>query len=520
MVSLARIILLLISAIAVIAPVHAQDLVGGKWQSDADFTSATHAMGAGSFGIVDINSDGMGDFAHHDIPSGFLNLFDGQTGALIRSLDFNGHPGIWCTVSQAGDVNNDGTMDFFARKLGYTSPLVVASGIDGSALITIPEPGPEFDGYSYVQKPAGDIDGDGFGDIMVSSDHAAFSFPTAGTVLIYSGQNGSLIHQIDGAFVGATLGSNLAATGDQNGDGYDDFLVASSGYSGIWHGAISLYSGATGNVLWTLPNPAQSLGFGYFTLEWIGDFNQDGFGDFMANNHSDCIVFSGATGRELRRYQSPYMTSLGDLDQDGVIDFLADLWVPEIGAPHSIISGKNGLIMAEFPTDFPETTTVSFMDSAPGQKPQLLLGQFDFSQAGAHVELRSFSPYLIADTDTLSVSAGGTVVLNLDFGASHGTHPYQCLASFAGMGPSVIGFVEVPLSWDRLMTRTWQGSYSLPSQGLVGTLDLNGRATCGFRLNANAYPALVGRTLSLATVALQGGIVRESSVAIEIELIP
>jgi len=100
----------------------------------------------------------------------------------------------------------------------------VFSGVDGSVLYNLLGLGNEFAFGSSVSG-AGDVNGDGFDDVIVG-DPIAFSssFVNAGSTRVFSGVDGSLLYNL---FGGDEFGTSVSGAGDVNGDGFADLLCSS-----------------------------------------------------------------------------------------------------------------------------------------------------------------------------------------------------------------------------------------------------------------------------------------------------
>jgi len=499
-----RTLLILACAVGLSSPGYSQDLLGGKWTTNATYTgTALTPLGQGAIGVADSNFDGVEDIAMTNLDS--LQLYSGLDGQLIRSIDLSAYYPISPTPNDAGDVDADGVPDYIVQLMTPYQPLVVVSGMSGAEILNIPVPGPEFDQFGGHQRGAGDINNDGYDDIVVVNHHGDFVHNEGGVVLVYSGLTGSLIHQFNGTFAFASLGVDVVATGDQNGDGFDDLVVASPGShlaQPLWDGEVTMFSGATGSILWTIPNPSSYFDFGAHTLQWADDLDGDGHGDLLVSSGPETIAYSGQTQQEIRRYDNRNVKALADFDGDRITDL--DIF-------HEVVSGLNGLRMLD------PNATISVLDTTVSLGyPQLLLG----SNNPSEVELMSFNPYLTASTSTMSVSYGGDLGMMIDFGSQHGGDAYQVLMSKTGMGAQMVGLAEVPLSWDWLMARTWLGAYPGLSWNATGTLNANGEAVAGFRVLPGQYAGAAGQTIWAAAVVFDNGAVTESSVAVQLNFTP
>ena len=132
-----------------------------------------------------------------------------------------------------------------------------------------------------------------------------------------------------------------------------------------------------------------------------------------------------------------------------------------------------------------------------------------------------FHPFLLANTPTISASAGGVLDLTLDFPDTAAFHDYITLMSIHGIGPIHYG-VDIPLSLDNYLLDSAAGIYPFTiTSNLHGTLDASGNAAADITFPAGVYNFAIGRTFWLAAVSFPiGQLPAYSSVAVAIEIVP
>lgn len=191
------------------------------------------------------------------------------------------------------DVDGDGYADVVvgAQGAGAGAAYVYLGGPGGpstSPVMLAPQ-GPSF-GASVAS--AGDVNGDGFGDVIVGADNGAY---------VYLGGPGGLsatpITVVNPAFPEGSFGVTVASAGDVNGDGFADVIV------GAWFvggGAAYAYLGGAGGLSTTpavLTGPGGPTGaseqFGS-SVASAGDVNGDGFADIVVGALDGANSYAGA----------------------------------------------------------------------------------------------------------------------------------------------------------------------------------------------------------------------------------
>jgi hypothetical protein len=245
------------------------------------------------------------------------------------------------SVHSAGDVNHDGHPDFiagapengfiFGLGEGYAR---VYNGLTGATLYTL-NGANSGDAFGTAVAGCGDVNGDGYADFVVGAPGAGVSASQAGRVTVFSGKTGAVLWTFDGDAAGDQLGMAVAGAGDVDNDGYADIIVgaplAASG--GQNRGYARIYSGKTGAILRTFVgvNDGDRLGA---SVDGAGDINHDGKADVIVGSYlAGAKVYSGANGAVLWSFTAPAddrlgyaVAGAGDVNGDGTPDVI-------VGAP-------------------------------------------------------------------------------------------------------------------------------------------------------------------------------------------
>ncbi len=152
-------------------------------------------------------------------------------------------------VSVMGDMNGDGIPDVYASdftngaKGPSTGRIYVHSGRDGKRLVTLTGEGAG-EGFGIGPGKTGDVDHDGYADLVVGSWQYSAAATSGGRVYLYSGRDGHLIKTYTDRIPGDTFGFDAVGIGDVDGDGDVDFLLTAawSGMHGNHSGRIFIVS--------------------------------------------------------------------------------------------------------------------------------------------------------------------------------------------------------------------------------------------------------------------------------------
>ena len=215
------------------------------------------------------------------------------------------------SVSTAGDVNHDGFADVVvgayendARGANAGRAYVYFGGpaMDGrpDVIFTGEMPG---DAFGYAVAGAGDVNRDGFADVVIGAYESSARGAGAGRAYIFHGaaRPDALPDAIlNGETAGDRFGISVAGAGDVNGDGFADVVIGAyqSDAGGVDAGRAYVYFGGMripDRATTVLTGAGAGDAFG-FSVSGAGDVNKDGVSDIVVGAYHN-----GAGGKDAGR---------------------------------------------------------------------------------------------------------------------------------------------------------------------------------------------------------------------------
>ena len=323
------------------------------WTAEGDQEDARFGLAVGSAGNV--NGDDNNGFPVDDLIIGardyddFVQLDEGGVFVYYGSptgLDHGTRPegnpsnadwraegnqffaGFGVDVASAGDVNNDGYDDVIIGADEFTNQhtdegaaflfLGGPTGLDDGGTRAIGDPlNADWIGesdqveadYGYAVASAGDVNNDGFDDVIIGAPTYQNGFVEEGRIYLYLGAASPTnlqavpVWTFEGQRDQGQLGADVESAGDVNGDGYDDVIIGAPTYTNgqSFEGAALLFFGSATALLgdapsWFAEKDQGGAEFGV-SVAGAGDVNGDGFDDVLvgARKFDDGELNEGAT---------------------------------------------------------------------------------------------------------------------------------------------------------------------------------------------------------------------------------
>lgn len=274
-------------------------------------------------------------------------------------------------VSTAGDVNGDGYSDLIVGSRTWESNTVTelsegaafiyygsATGINTTPDLTL-QTNHADDNFGSNVACAGDINNDGYSDVLVGAYLSSYPTFNEGAVFVYMGSAAGLsstpLHRLERNQGGAFFGRSISSAGDINGDGFSDIVVGSSKWifttGASDQGSAFIYYGNAAGLGAGLnpPYSVQLFGTGSnnayygFWVACAGDLNGDGYSEVTVSGYNEesgqtdeglVYVYSGSAAGlvvapavvlqsdQAGSWMGRCMNTAGDVNGDGYADLL------------------------------------------------------------------------------------------------------------------------------------------------------------------------------------------------------
>jgi MYXO-CTERM domain-containing protein len=361
----------------------------------AAFTVESDEANAGVDVVVgsagDVNGDGYDDVfvAYPNFDGGISGqgrvfVYHGGPAGPDTTADWTGSGSGVATgrfgrsAARAGDVNNDGFGDLVVGEVGYANGetnegriLVYHGSVTGLSLTPAftfeSDAASSFLGRSVAS--AGDINGDGFDDIVVGANFFSLGTNTAeGRVYVFKGSMAGIAGPPSDTITGTAglnLGFYVSGAGDVNGDGRDDIII--SGVGAASTGTAYVHLGNADGTITDAPSMTfvGGTGAGLGPVSGAGDVNGDGLadvivGEYLLGNQGMAHVFYGVAGTGPTATPSVTITANaggrfgrsvaggGDINGDGYADIIVGaIFNPTTagaqgGSVYVFLGGPNG----------------------------------------------------------------------------------------------------------------------------------------------------------------------------------
>ena len=249
-------------------------------------------------------------FDNGEINEGRAFVFHGSANGLSLTANWTGEinqtgAGFGISVSTAGDVNGDGYSDVIVGSATFSNGQSneggafiyygSSSGLSLSANHTL-EVNQVDAGFGQSVSTAGDVNGDGYSDVIVGAQNFDNGESNEGKVFVYfgssNGPSSSFNWTAEGNQTDAKFGSCVSSAGDVNGDGFSDVIVGASKFDNgqLDEGGAFLYfgseSGLSSNYNWTFESNQANGQLG-ISVSTAGDINGDGYSEAVHFCFSD-----------------------------------------------------------------------------------------------------------------------------------------------------------------------------------------------------------------------------------------
>lgn len=329
--------------------------------------------------IGDVDGDGVHDVVtsaptlqQDGAAAGRVYVYSGKSGETLWTR--TGEPGgqLGIGLEAAGDVNGDGIPDVLAGAPGANTAFVY-SGSDGATLLRLSPESPG-GGFGGAVSDVGDADGDGHADVLIGSASDSTSGPGRGSATLFSGRTGEPLLRLVGESDGDGFGS---AVGGATHDGQTVIVIGAPNAGEGDPGRVYVYEGLDPEPAFVIDSDDSGAQLGGMFVSAVGDVDGDGVIDIYASDWAAnagntaagrVYVHSGSTGGRLHELTGESRgdgfgigsADIGDIDNDGHDDLLIGAWQHRgraiSGGKVYLISGGSGVTLGTITGTVPGET--------------------------------------------------------------------------------------------------------------------------------------------------------------------